>query len=221
MTLAGARCMAGQAHQTRCWLSMNVLQRVRRRRTALHSGGQACTARRAKCSKGAAAAAAVAGAAAAAARARLAQLSPPDKLLGALSARLSSSGGPGSRASSGASRASSAGARSSGRESGSSLGSHASDAPAGSLRGGSAGAPCSEAGSDAPGGESGVGGVGQALPGAAGRADAQPVVLYAAFGGTPWAALPRALAPSPPASPVGSAAPAPVRWALRDAQLPY
>lgn len=160
----------------------------------------------------------MAGAAAAAARARLAQLSPPDKLLGALSARLSSSGGPGSRASSGASRASSAGARSSGRESGSSLGSHASDAPAGSLRGGSAGAPCSEAGSDAPGGESGVG---QALPGAAGRADAQPVVLYAAFGGTPWAALPRALAPSPPASPVGSAAPAPVRWALRDAQLPY
>ncbi|KAK9832509.1 hypothetical protein WJX81_003483 [Elliptochloris bilobata] len=57
---------------------------------------------------------------------------------------------------------------------------------------------------------------------AGGRAAAEAPVLYAAFGGTPWAAKPRMLAPSPPASPRGGRAMVvPVRWVVREGHLPY
>lgn len=153
---------------------------------------------RQKCGAGAVAASAAAAAAAAAARDRLAKLPAPDKLLGALSSRLSSFSGGGSRISG-------LGSGSSG-----STGSPSCEGSSGqSQGGGSSGAAASEA----CGSEAGVAECGQ---------EVQQLVLYAAFGGTPWAAKPRALAPSPPGSPFGSApALGPVRWAVREEHLPY
>ena len=167
---------------------------------SMHSVNFATDLRRAhrdKCEVGAAAAAA----AAAAARARLARLPARDELLAALSARFSSSGG-GSQGS-GGSRASE----------------HMGGGSWGSLGGSQRRLGCaaaSEAGSDAGSGEESL-----ALDPNPDASSGAPV-LYAAFGGTPWAAKPRMLAPSPPGSPAGSApAHAPVRWAVREGHLPY
>lgn len=161
---------------------------------------EARCAHRDKCGVGAAAAAA----AAAAARARLARLPAREELLAALSARFSSSGG-GSQGS--------GGSRASEHMGGGSWGSSG-----GSQRRSGCAAASEEDGSDAGSGEESLALDSNPNPITSSAAP----VLYAAFGGTPWAAKPRMLAPSPPGSPVGSApAHAPVRWAVRDGHLPY